>query len=215
MMRSLYAIGVASLVAGTALADDSTTYALATAGSDVYVVIRNDTDATLARLGHDHVVYAQRFTGSVTWPNADGGACAIDIRLPVASLVIDPPGLRAKAGLDDRTVDDGDKEKIRANMWSASQLDSKSFSEIRFQGNKCSGRTGQVKVDGTLTIRGKAKAVSVTMKVDATPTKFSASGSFDATHTAFDFKPFAASMLGPRNQDRLSFTVSVVGTPKP
>lgn len=218
-MRPAYALalGLTCMPLSVAAADEpaaSTTYALTPTGSDVYVVIRNDETASLARLGHNHVIYASKFTGTVTWPSVAGGACAIDIRVPVASLVVDPPGLRAKAGLDDRTIDESDKGSLLKNMWSAGQLDSAHYTEVRFQGTKCSGNTGAVNVDGTLTFRGKPIPLSVTMNVTATPTSFAANGKFESSHTALGYKPFAASFMGPRNQDRLSFTINVKGAPK-
>lgn len=215
-LAAVLTLGLVS-AAGAARAQEptSTTYTLAPSGSDVYVVIRNDEEASLARLGHNHVIYASKFTGTVTWPTVDGGACAIDVRVPVTGLSVDPPGLRAKAGLDTNTIDDSDKAKLQANMWGSSQLDASKYAEVRFQGSKCSGREGAVKVDGTLTVRGKATPLTVTMNVTATATSFAASGRFESSHTALGFKPFAASFLGPRNQDRLSFTINVKGAPKP
>ena len=221
-MRPAYALalGLTTMPLSVAAADEpaaaptSTTYALTASGSDVYVVIRNDETASLSRLGHNHVIYASKFTGSVTWPSEAGGTCAIDIRVPVAALVVDPPGLRAKAGLDENTIDDSDKASLQKNMWSAGQLDSTHYTEVRFQGTKCSGNSGAVKVDGTLTFRGKPIPLSVNMNVTAAPTSFAASGKFESSHTALGYKPFAASFMGPRNQDRLSFTINVKGSPK-
>lgn len=221
-MRPAYALALGLTLAAltVAAADEppaapaSTTYALTTSGSDVYVVIRNDETASLARLGHNHVIYASKFSGTVIWPSAPGGACAIDIHVPVASLVVDPPGLRAKAGLDDRTIEESDKASLQKNMWSAGQLDSSHFPEVRFQGNKCSGNSGAVNVSGTLTFRGQAIPLSVNMNVTATATSFVANGKFESSHTALGYKPFAASFMGPRNQDRLSFTIDVKGSPK-
>ena len=189
----------------------TTTYRLQPSGSDVYVVIRNDTDATLARLGHDHVIYASDFEGTVTWPNTPDASCSIDIRVPVNQLTVDPGSTRDKAGLDDNTIDDGDKAKLKKNMWSKSQLRATDYPAVVFNSTSCDGTGGKVTVSGTLTVRGVSQPVSLTMDVSADGSAFSAKGSFDTSHTAFGFKPFAATALGPRNQDRLSFVVQVVG----
>lgn len=189
----------------------TTTYALSSGNSDLYVILRNDTSATLQRLGHDHVIYASAFTGTVVWPNVDGAACSVDISVPVMKLTVDPSGSRNKAGLDDNTIDAGDKEKLSKNMWGKSQLDAGNFSNITFKSTSCSGRTGSVKVQGTMTIRGKSQPVSLTMQVKADGSTFSASGRFNTSHTAFGFKPFAASALGPRNADKLNFVINARG----
>jgi polyisoprenoid-binding protein YceI len=203
---------LATLPAPALAQDASRTYALTPRGSDVYVVVRNDRDATLSRLGHDHVIYARDFTGTVVWPATPGGACSVDVQVPVTSLIVDPPGLREKAGLDPNgTIPEEDKAKVQRNMWSGGQLSSGQYPAVTFRADHCPGGTGKVKVDGTMTIRGVAKPVSVVMDVAADATSFSASGRFDSAHTTFGFKPFAATALGPRNQDRLSFVVSVRG----
>ncbi|MCB9681871.1 MAG: YceI family protein [Alphaproteobacteria bacterium] len=214
MLRA--AIALSLFLAPAAFAQDapsSTTYTLSPKGSDVYVVIRNDESATLSRLGHDHVIYASTFTGTVTWPDADGGACAVDIKVPVSGLRVDPPGLRDKAGLDDRTVDDGDKDKILSNLSGKSQLNADANPFVTFHATSCSGHTGKVVVEGTMSIHGTTQPLKVTMDVQHDADSFTASGSFDTTHTAYGFKPFAATALGPRNQDRLSFAIKVRGTP--
>lgn len=191
------------------------TYEAEAARSDVYVVIRNDTSASLARLGHDHVIYAKDFDGRITWPTEAGGPCSVSFRIPVDKLIVDPPGLRDKAGLDDNTIDDGQKEKLKQNMWGRSQLDAGDHPYITFEATTCPGGTGTVPVAGKLTIRGVSQDLTVPMSIaisdDGT---FKAKGSFKTTHEAHGFKPFRASPFGPRNAETLSFTLDVVALPK-
>jgi polyisoprenoid-binding protein YceI len=189
----------------------TTTYAVSASGSDLYVVIRNDTSASLSRLGHDHVIYASKFSGTVVWPNEDGQSCNIEIRVPVMSLTVDPPGTRDAAGLDDNTIDDGDKQSLSKNMWGKSQLDAKNHSDIVFKSTSCEGREGNVKVNGTLTVRGTAAPVTVTMNVTADGSSLSARGKFNTTHSALGMKPFSASFVGPRNAEKLSFSIRLRG----
>ena len=189
-------------------------YTLSPAKSDLYVVIRNDTSAMASRLGHDHVIYASDFSGTVTWPSAAGQACAVDIQVPVLSLTVDPPGLRAKAGLDDNTIDEDDKQSLKKNMYSKSQLAVPEFNAVTFRATACEGTTGKVKVRGDLTVRGTTVPVALTMDVQADASGFSAKGRVTLTHTAFGFKPFAATAFGPRNADDLLFVVHVKGVPK-
>ena len=189
------------------------TYTLSAARSRMTVVIRSDPTAALARLGHDHVIQASTMSGTVTWPTVAGGPCSVDIRVPVRGLVVDPAGARKRAGLDpDGGISDSEEVKLAKNMWSKSQLDAGSHPEISFQAATCPGGTGQVEVAGTLSIRGVSAPRSVTMTVEATAEAFSASGRFTTAHTAFGFKPFSATPLGPRNQDALAFSLSVKGS---
>ncbi len=191
------------------------TYALSASQSDLYVVIRNDTSATLSRMGHDHVIYATGWSGTVTWPAEGVAGCKVNIKVPVMKLVVDPPGLRAKAGLDDNTITDDDKGKLSKNMWGSAQLDADAFGTITYASTSCTPKGDAVEVAGTLTVRGTAAPVTLTMKVDASAAAFVASGTFETTHTALGFKPFAATAFGPRNQDRLTFAIRTKGTPTP
>ncbi len=202
-----------SAVATPALAQDAApSWSIDAAASDVYVVIRNDTNASLARLGHDHVIYASTFSGDITWPEQAGGACSVEIRVPVQKLVVDPPGLRAKAGLDDNTIDDGQKDKLKANMWGRSQLDAESHPDVVFRSTSCPGGVGKVEVQGTLTIRGVSKPLTATLDVTVSDGAFRARGGFKTTHEAHGFKPFQGSPFGPRNQETLSFSLDVRAT---
>lgn len=208
---------LATLLPLSASAQDAAarTYVAKPERSDVYVVIRNDTTASLARLGHDHVIYAKSFDGRVTWPEDPGGPCKVSFRIPVKELVVDPPGLRAKAGLDDNTIDDGQKDKLKQNMWGSSQLDATDHPYVTFEADTCPGGTGTVQVAGTLTVRGVGQPVKAAMTVSiAEDGTFKAKGTFQTTHEAHGFKPFRASPFGPRNQDALAFTVDVVALPE-
>ncbi|MCB9664234.1 MAG: YceI family protein [Alphaproteobacteria bacterium] len=191
--------------------EPSPTYTVGPSGSHLYVVLRNDTSASLSRLGHDHVIYAKGFAAEVTWPTQPGGACSVSFSVPVRKLVVDPPGLRQRAGLDDNTIDDDDKQDLSKNMWGKSQLWADEHPQITFRSTSCPGGTGKVTVGGDLTIRGVAQPVSVELQVAADGKAFAASGALTITHTQFDFKPFAASLFGPRNQDELKLVVDVKG----
>jgi hypothetical protein len=178
-------------------------------------VIRSDPNATLARLGHDHVLVASDFSGTITWPTAPGGPCSVRIEVPVAKLVVDPPGARERAGLDGNTISEDDKGKLLGNLGSAGQVDTARNPVVRFVAASCPGGTGAVPVSGELTLRGRSVPVKVTMQVEADAARFSASGRLEITHTQFGFKPFAATAFGPRNLDPMTLSVRVQGTPTP
>jgi len=191
------------------------TYVAQVDRSHVYVVIRNDTTASLARLGHDHVIYAKTFDGRVTWPTAPGGPCNVSFRIPVDQLIVDPPGLRERAGLDDNTIDDGQKSKLKQNMWGKSQLDASDHPHVTFEATTCPGGTGTVPITGKLTIRGVAQSIQVPMTISLSDDgTFKAKGTFSTTHEAHGFNPFRASPFGPRNTDKLAFTIDVVAVPQ-
>lgn len=190
----------------------ATTYALSAAKSTLFVVIRNDESALMSRLGHDHVISASAFTGEVTWHPEDASQCKIDIDVPVASLQVDPGTSRDRAGLDDNTISDSDKDKLRKNMLSKSQLDGSSFSSVRFTSTSCSATEGKVVVKGDMGIRGVTKAITVTMDVSHDGSQFRAKGHFSLTTHDFGFKPFSALAGSLKNQAGLQFVVDLKGS---
>ena len=199
-----------ALLGGTAQAED---YTLDPARSRLYVVVRNDPNTLAARLGHDHVISAESFTGKVTWDVENADACDVRITFPVSALQVDPGNLRAEASLDpDGAVSDGNKETIKENFSKKSQLWADSFPQITYQSTTCDGATGTVRVSGELTIRGVGKAITVPMKIEADGQQFRARGSFSLTHQDFGFKPFTNLAGALRNQDKLDFVVDVRGS---
>jgi polyisoprenoid-binding protein YceI len=208
MIRTVAAALVGLLLTSTALAGETATYKLEPAKSWLWVLVKYDRNAWVT--GHDHVVRAQDFTGSVTWNPDDPSVCDVKISFPVTALVVDPPGGRERAGLDG-TTPDSDKRKIKENFEGPSQLAASKFPEISFQSTKCEPNGDTTKVTGKLSIRGVALDVSADMKVRADST-FSAQGSFVGTHTAWGFDPFSAALGAVKNDNTLRFHVDVAGS---
>ncbi|MCB9761800.1 MAG: YceI family protein [Alphaproteobacteria bacterium] len=189
------------------------TYTLQPSQSTLLIQVFKDPDTAAAGLSHDHVISAAGWSGTVTWSPDDLSACAVDIRVPVAKLVVDSPSLRRAVGLEGE-LSDGQRDDVRDNMLAKSQLWADQHPEIRFVSTGCAPDPKGVKVSGTLTIRGQGKPVTVTMKVDATPDSFSASGGLNIKASDFGFEPFTAMLGALRNLDRMKLSVSAKGTPR-
>src|SRR5437667_11559418 len=56
-------------------------------------------DGVAARLGHDHVVHASVFSGTVAYDPDHPDASSIQVAVEVGSLIADDPGTRRKFGL--------------------------------------------------------------------------------------------------------------------
>lgn len=183
------------------------------AASQLYTVVRYDRNRITPVTAHDHVVSASTFTGQVTWDAADVAACQINISFPVSALVVDPPGARERAGLDPAGAIDADtKATVVKNMTSKTNLFAASFPDIRYQSTKCAPRAdGKVDVTGTLAIRGMGKGLTVPMVVEVGAESFRARGTFAANHADFGMSPFTYGPLTPKNDERLTFVVDVIG----
>jgi polyisoprenoid-binding protein YceI len=185
-----------------------TTYALDPGSSWLYAVLKYDRNTLIK--GHDHVVRASTFDGSVVWSPSDAGACKVQISFPANALVIDPPGARSRAGLDGET-NEGDLPKIKENMLSKTQINASVFPTISFTSTSCSGTSGSVKVSGNLSIHGVAKPVTATLTITEDGSSFAAKGSFSITHRMFGFDPFVAALGALKNDDNLKIVVDVKG----
>jgi len=192
---------------------ETKTYALSVSKSWIYVVIYNDNDRWTPITGHDHGIRATSFTGIVTWNADDASVCSVDIRVPYSGLRIDPPGMRERLKFSaDGAISDDQKKKVVGNMLTKGQLDQGSFSEARFQSISCSGTEGKVDVTGNLSVRGVAKKITIQMDVGLDGDTFTAAGGITLGHADFGMKPFTYGPGTPKNQEKLTFGLDVVGT---
>jgi polyisoprenoid-binding protein YceI len=180
-------------------------------GGHVAVMVRYDRTALMA--GHDHVLSTKAFTGKVTLDAQAPSACSVSIQFPVSTLEVDAPGMRTRYSLTGDTPE-GDKDNIKKNALSKGQLDATTYPTIKFDSTACTRAGTKLTVQGNLTVRGKAKAVSAVMDVTE-GAQFGAKGSFTAKHTDFGFEPYTALLGSLRNANDLTFYVDVAGKPAP
>lgn len=184
------------------------TYAIDTKASELYVLVWKDPSTLGAGLSHDHVVLATGWSGSVTWSAGDAGACAVSIDVPVSGLQPDLDAMRQKMGYD-VMLTESQRDDVKSNLQAFGQLNMADHPMIRFRSTSCSGTTGDVKVKGTLEVRGKTKAVEVPMKVSVDGGTFGAKGSFTAKATDFGFEPYTALFGQLKNKDEMKFSIVV------
>ncbi|MFM2245681.1 MAG: hypothetical protein RL071_1755, partial [Pseudomonadota bacterium] len=166
-----------------------------------------------AGLSHDHAIASTQHSGTVRYDPANPAACAISVTVPVAGLDPDPDALRQKVGLPG-VLEASARAEIKEHMLDAEQLNAKAFPTITFVSTSCAASGDQVKVAGTLTIRGKAQPVSLNMKVKADASSFSASGSLPIKATQFGFQPFSALLGALKNKDEMTLVVNLSGKPR-
>ncbi|MBA2321388.1 MAG: YceI family protein, partial [Deltaproteobacteria bacterium] len=184
-------------------------YEINASASTLFVIVRRDPGTIGASFAHDHAVGATGWSGTVHWDPSNVAACAISIKLPVSGLRVDPPGYRAKAGIDPEGVSDSDEAKITDNFRSDSQLDMGSYPEIAFQSTSCAGADGKYVVSGNMTMRGKSRPTKIPMSITADGSTLKASGKFDANHTDWGFNPFSAAFGSVKNLNELTFVIDV------
>lgn len=187
------------------------TYTAVPSRSFLGVEVRYDRDAMMK--GHDHVLVASTFDGSITWDPSDPTACKVSLGFPVTALQVDPPGSRDRLGLEGDTPE-GDKDKIKKNALSKRQLHADDFPRIAFESTACTPKGDRVDVTGSLTIRGVGKTITAPMKVTASPTGLSAKGQVEITGSRFGFDPYTALLGALRNDDTYTLRIDISATPQ-
>jgi polyisoprenoid-binding protein YceI len=186
-------------------------YALVPERNSVYVVVTYQRGTLAAAMAHDHVVVATQYSGTVHWDPSDPSACRVAVDVPTSGLRVDPPGARARAGLEgDAPVED--QPKIEENFNSKKQLDSGVFPVLTFRSERCAARPdGRIDVTGPLTIHGVSRPTTIAMDIDADGETFTARGELVAKHADFGMTPFSAAMGAVKNAEPLAFTLGFTG----
>ena len=137
-------------------------------------------------------------SGTVHWDPSDPSACRDALDVPTSGLKFDPPGARARAGLEGDTPAE-DKPKIEEN-----------FQSIRSE--RCAARAdGRIDVIGAMTVHGVSRPTTVAMDIAADGETFTARGRLAASHADFGMAPFSAAMGAVKNAEPLAFTLGFTG----
>ena len=164
----------------------------------------------LARLGHNHVISAPEFSGTVTVNRADVSDSRFELEIPVASLVIDDPALRSELGEDFSSVpSENDIAGTRKNMLSEQLLDGEHYPVLKLSG------VGPVGEPGKQTMHVKVELVGHSVELDLPTTVVvddrgvEARGEFDLTHAELGLKHF--SIMGGALQvaEKMSFSYRI------
>lgn len=173
------------------------------------VLVRYDRSALIS--GHDHGVQATQFEGSVRWVADDVTQCAVQIRVPLQQLTVDPPRLRPRLNLKGETSP-RTQQKIAENMWGAKVLDVARFPMATFQSTACEATPKGILVSGGLAVHGVSASVQLLMDIRVEGARFHAKGELVVDHSIFKMVPYRALMGAVRNDAALTFYVDVSGT---
>jgi polyisoprenoid-binding protein YceI len=148
----------------------------------------------LARLGHNHVISSKDVQGTVTL-RRDLQETTVRLEIPVATLVVDDPGLREAAGPGFRSEpSESDIAATRRNMLSERVLDAGPYPSIRVQAGVAGGALPDLEMDANITIRDVTLRVRVPVKLESSANSVTANGELEIRQTDFGVTPF--SVLG-------------------
>lgn len=145
----------------------------------------------LAKLGHNHAITSGDEAGAV-WLGRSPADSGFEIRVPVASLVVDDPQARAGAGPDfPGTIPDEARQGTTANMLRAEVLDAAVYPEIVVRADRADGDWRHAVVHARVRIRDVERAVDVPVDLEVTDDVVTAKGAFQARQTDFGITPFS------------------------
>jgi polyisoprenoid-binding protein YceI len=166
-------------------------YDVDAAGSEVFWRISRA--GVMARLGHSHVISAEHFTGNVVVDADDPARSRFELEIPVATLVVDDPELRARFGDEFASVpSDADKAGTKSNMLGDALLNAEMFPVVRLRGGELMGagdaQTAAIEID----IVGNSFRFRVPVAVTFTDGALEAAGEFALGHAELGLTPFSA-----------------------
>lgn len=165
-------------------------YTIDAAGSEVYWRIYRSGPAR--RLGHSHVISVGELAGSVSL-GSDPAAATWQLSFPVAGLVVDDPGLRARHGEEFESVpSEEDKAGTKENMLTDRVLDGAQFPEIRLDGTGFVGPLQDATLAVSIHMLGRTIDRSVPASIVIGADELTVSGEFRLTHEDLGLEPFTA-----------------------
>lgn len=156
-------------------------------------------DGPLARLGHDHVVASRDVRGFAAAPT-DPARARADLRMPVATLIVDAADLRAAAGFESEPAAD-DIAGTRENMLKS--LDAEAFPAVELAAT-LAAPLPEPRLSVELRLHGIARRFDVPVALSVDADRLEVSGSFEVRQSEFGIEPFSVFGGALKVADRLN-----------
>jgi polyisoprenoid-binding protein YceI len=165
---------------------------------------------SLATLAHNHVISSSALAGTVVAGDT-APESAFDLHLPVASLVVDDPDIRAEEGQAfSAAVSEEDIAGTRRNMMGKKLLQADHFDDIRITSRSMSGKFPDVVIEAGITIRGERHVVELPAVVERYDDRIVVTGRTDMAHSDLGLTPFTAAFGTLRVGERITFKYRIV-----
>jgi polyisoprenoid-binding protein YceI len=174
----------------------------------------------LARAGHNHVIASHELTGTVyVAPDLQESSCTV--RIPVDSLTVDEPQLRASEGADfPPQVPDEARAGTRRNMLSAAVLAAEAFPTIDLT---CAGVVALPAANGPRAlearlqtqVRGQTHSITLRLSYELSAERLSADGELPVNQSDLGITPFSAMLGALQVQDQMRVRIHLVARATP
>lgn len=170
----------------------------------------------LAKAGHNHVVASRDVAGWVALAD-DPARSSFELRVPVSSLTVDEPGLRAALGPEfPPELPQSAREGTRGNLLGPAVLDAARHPEIVVRGAGPEiGPGGDAHVTLHIDIRGRTRSMRVPLRHAMGTEGLSVNAAFPLTHAQLGLTPFSALLGALQVDETLQLRVRLTARPAP
>ena len=174
------------------------------------LVVQLFKDGVAARLGHDHVVHAREFSGTVAYDPRNLEASSIQVAVDVRSLNADDPGTRRKFGLAGEPSA-SDRAEIDKAMKADGQLAAARFPSMTFTSTAIATQPdSRVLVTGRLTIRGVTNELKFPAQMSVDGTQLRGRAQLKFKQSSFGYPPYSALLGAIKNKDEVILHIDLV-----
>ncbi len=166
-----------------------------------HLEVRVYRDGPMARLGHNHLISSDAMSGVIRLrePRQDSG---IELVLPLDSLVVDDPALRAAAGSDFADpVPEQDRDATRRNLLGPGVLDAARQPELRLTADAIAGGPGEYTAQLRVGLRGEERVIEVPLTVQQQDDRLRVHASLSLHHADLGLVPFSIALGALRVRD--------------
>jgi len=167
-------------------------------------------DGVAARLGHDHVVHASVFSGTVAYDPRNPEASSIRVAVDVGSLIADDPGTRRKFGMVGEPSA-SDRAEIDKAMKADGQLAAARFPSMTFTSTAIATQPdGRLLVTGRLTIRGVTNELKFPVQMSMEGAQLRGRAQLKFKQSSFGYPPYSALLGAIKNKDEVILHIDLV-----
>ncbi|MEO8182069.1 MAG: YceI family protein [Deltaproteobacteria bacterium] len=180
----------------------------------LYARVYHDRSRLFSHYSHDHVIHAATYQSEIRFDPAAPEHCFAQLRIPVASLLVDEPSLRGRLGIPG-TLAESDRKTVREHLLAEDQLDASRHAQIEILVQSCVGSatSGQYRADVTVTIRGKAQKRAQAALIHFQGGRLRTSGSLRFRHADFGMQPYSAWLGAVSNLEPIDLLWSLEADP--
>jgi len=181
------------------------------AASRIWLQLR--ADGPLARLGHTHVIVAQQLQGHV-WLHPQLERSLVEVNIPVAALLVDDAGERARAGGDfAEPLDDAARSGTREHMLGDRQLDAAHYPSITLRSRALHVAGDITTIEFQVQLKDHQSLLSVPLKWQQGGRELRASGALVFNQTDLGLEPYSVALGALRVADSIAARFEIVARP--